>query len=178
MTTSPIQKTNFVCAVPLNAPPPPLLQKLAISRSCDDDDNEHTCFFEFVSVVMMFYGFFLYDQFFKIEQNLLRCPITEGAVGVMNVYRISQVMFLFPVYTGCGDGMVRVYDSRSGAQRRALRGHLSAVNNMQVKYITGFIDSRLWCYVRISPCLSELLHRYNLPHFQWTNLKLHLYICM
>ena len=176
MTTSPIQKTNFVCAVPLNAPPPPSetshQQKLWRWRQWT-----HV----FLRICFGSYDvlwFFLYDQFFKIEQNLLRCPITEGAVGVMNVYRISQVMFLFPVYTGCGDGMVRVYDSRSGAQRRALRGHLSAVNNMQVKYITGFIDSRLWCYVRISPCLSELLHRYNLPHFQWTNLKLYLYICM
>ena len=39
---------------------------------------------------------------------------------------------LFSVITGCGDGIARMFDAKSGALKRSMKGHESTINTLQV----------------------------------------------
>ena len=52
------------------------------------------------------------------------------------------------MFTGCGDGVLRAYDAKSGALKRVYTGHEGAINCLKVvddKVFTGSSDS----YVRV-----------------------------
>ena len=66
-----------------------------------------------------------------------------------NTQHLPARLSLLPfgsVFTGCGDGVVRAYDAKSGTLRRHYTGHEGAVNCVVVardKIFTGSSDSTL-----------------------------------
>jgi len=43
---------------------------------------------------------------------------------------------LLTVVTGCGDGIARCFDAKSGALKRTLKGHKVAINAFQVRIVS------------------------------------------
>ncbi len=54
----------------------------------------------------------------------------------------------WPVITGCGDGLARCFDAKSGALRRSFKGHDATINALQVSVLTISIwnecDGTVW----------------------------------
>ena len=43
---------------------------------------------------------------------------------------------MLTVVTGCGDGIARCFDAKSGALKRTLKGHKVAINAFQVRIVS------------------------------------------
>ena len=44
--------------------------------------------------------------------------------------------YIFLVYTGCGDGVARCFDAKSGSLVRLFKGHTASVNCLRVMFIS------------------------------------------
>lgn len=48
---------------------------------------------------------------------------------------VLSFFFVNIVFTGCGDGITRCFDAKSGALKRAFNGHTAAINCLRVIFV-------------------------------------------